>query len=67
MKSLQKIGNSRGILIDKAILKLLKMEDNGSFEVELREGGIFLKPVSFEDIYAKKAKKHRKSPDKLGM
>ena len=33
IKHLQKIGNSRGIIIDKPILDLLHVEENGAFEV----------------------------------
>ena len=65
IKSLQKIGNSKGILIDKSILQLLKIGDDGAFEMELKDGGLFLKPLSVEGLYKKNAKKHRKSLDKL--
>ena len=65
IKSLQKIGNSKGILIDKSILQLLKIGDDGAFEMELKDGGLFLKPLSVERLYEKRAIKHRKSLDKL--
>jgi antitoxin component of MazEF toxin-antitoxin module len=66
VKQLQKIGNSRGIVIDKAILSLLNMDEKGAFEVVPKDGGLFLKPVNLKDIYNKVAKRHRKSLDKLG-
>ena len=66
VKSLQKIGNSRGIVLDKAILSLFNMDENGAFEVVPKDGGLFLKPVNIKDIYNRVAKKHRKSLDKLG-
>ena len=65
VKTLQKIGNSKGIVLDKAILELLKIGENGSFELEIKDGGLFLKPVSIIKIYREKLKKHRKSLDKL--
>jgi antitoxin component of MazEF toxin-antitoxin module len=67
IKRLQKIGNSRGIVIDKAILDLLKVDADGAFEVITKQGGLFLKPVSKKDLYEKLSKKHRMSLDKLGQ
>ncbi len=67
LKRLQKIGNSRGILLDKPILKLLKVDENtGAFEISQRDGGLFLKPVNIKKSYNKVSRKHRKSLDKLG-
>ena len=65
IKRLQKIGNSRGIVIDKPILDLLNLEDNDSFEVTQKEGGLFLKPISAKELYRKISTRHRKSLDKL--
>ena len=65
VKTLQKIGNSRGIVLDRPILKLLKMAENGAFELEIKDGGLFLKPLSLKKLYHAKVKKHRKSLDKL--
>lgn len=67
IRSLQKIGNSKGIVIPRAILDLLKLDDSGSFEVQLQDGGLFLKPINIKQIYKKLSKKHRKSLDKLGQ
>ena len=65
IKHLQKIGNSRGIVIDKPILDLLGVEPDGSFEVHPKEGGLFLKPIDAKQAYKKISKNHRKSLDKL--
>jgi antitoxin component of MazEF toxin-antitoxin module len=65
IKHLQKIGNSRGIVIDKPILELLHVDENGAFEISTRDDGLFLKPISTEKIYKKLSSKHRKSLDKL--
>ena len=66
IKQLRKIGNSQGVIIDKPILDLMKMTDKDSFDVEMKDGGLFLKPVTMKDIYKKRASLHRKSLDKLG-
>ena len=67
IKHLQKIGNSKGIVLDKPILKLLQVDEKtGAFEVLTKDGGLFLKPVNIKKSYQKIAKKHRKSLDKLG-
>lgn len=65
IKHLQKIGNSRGIVIDKPVLDLLNINDDTALEITQKDGGIFLKPISSMDAYSKIAKKHRKSLDKL--
>lgn len=65
IKNLQKIGNSRGIVIDRPILDLLHIEDNAAFEITQMNDGLFLKPLSAIEAYKKVAKKHRKSLDKL--
>ncbi len=65
IKHLQKIGNSRGVVLDKPILDLLGVEPDGSFEVQPHKGGLFLKPINARQAYKKISKKHRKSLDKL--
>ncbi|HNR88525.1 MAG TPA: AbrB/MazE/SpoVT family DNA-binding domain-containing protein [Spirochaetota bacterium] len=65
IKQLQKIGNSRGIVLDKAILDLLNIDDNTSLEVTSERGGLFIRPLTAKDAYKKVASKHRKSLDKL--
>ncbi len=66
IRGLQKIGNSKGIVIPKAILELLHLDESASFDVQIRDGGLFLKPLSIEDAYKFLSKRHRKSLDKLG-
>jgi antitoxin component of MazEF toxin-antitoxin module len=65
IKHLQKIGNSRGIVLDRPILELLHIEDNASFEVTQEKNGLFLRPLSASEAYRKVSQKHRKSLDKL--
>ncbi len=65
IKKLQKIGNSRGILLEKALLALLKVDDDDSVEVIPHENGLLIKKVDAKLAYQKISRKHRKSPDKL--
>jgi antitoxin component of MazEF toxin-antitoxin module len=67
IKHLQKVGNSRGIVLDKPILELLHIADNAVFEITQEKNGLFLKPLSAEDAYRKISQKHRKSLNKLAQ
>jgi antitoxin component of MazEF toxin-antitoxin module len=63
--NLQKIGDSKGIVIDDSILDLLNIKQDSAFEVTHMAGGIYLKPLTVEQVYMKVSSKHRKSLDKL--
>jgi len=65
VKHLQKVGNSKGIVIDKPILKLLNIDEDASFELTTKNGGLFLRPINTKEAYSKVSKRHRKSLDKL--
>lgn len=65
IKKLQKIGNSRGILLEKPLLKLLKVEKDDSVEIVPHEDGLLIKKVDVQSAYREISKKHRKSLDKL--
>ena len=65
IKKLQKIGNSRGILLEKALLKLLKVENEESVELVPHEDGLLIKKIDAQSAYRFVSKKHRKSLDKL--
>jgi antitoxin component of MazEF toxin-antitoxin module len=65
IKHLQKIGNSRGIVLDKPILELLHIGDDTAFEITQENNGLFLKPLSASEAYRKISLKHRKSLNKL--
>jgi len=67
IKHLQKVGNSRGIVLDKPILELHHIADNAAFEITQEKNGLFLKPLSAEDAYRKISQKHRKSLNKLAQ
>lgn len=67
IKALQKIGTSRGIVIDKPILQLLDLDnDSAAVELEITPEGLLLKPVRIEQVYKRVSERHRKSLDKLG-
>lgn len=65
IKKLQKIGNSRGVLLEKALLKLLKVEDDDQVEIIPQDEGLLIKKVDAKSSYQQISKKHRKSLDKL--
>lgn len=67
VKQLQKVGTSKGIVIDKTILEMLDLDhDSAAVELKITEEGLLLKPVKVENVYQKISKKHRESLDKLG-
>lgn len=66
IKKLQKIGNSRGILLEKALLKLLRIEDDDEVEVIPQNEGLLIRKIDPKSAYDVISKKHRKSLDKLG-
>ncbi len=65
IKKLQKIGNSRGILLEKALLALIKVDEDDSVEVVPQENGLLIKKIDAKYAYDQISKKHRKSLDKL--
>ena len=64
-KKLQKIGNSRGIVLDKALLELLKIEEEDELEIVPRDDGLLLKKVDARSAYEEISVRHRDSLDKL--
>lgn len=66
IKKLQKIGNSRGILLEKPLLKLLKVSDDDQVELIPQNDGILIRKVDAKSAYEEISKRHRKSLDKLG-
>lgn len=66
LKQLQKIGNSRGLILDKALLKLLKIEGEEMVEIVPRKDGLLIRRIDREAAYKAVSNRHRKSLDKLG-
>ena len=67
IKKLQNIGNSRGIILEKSLLKLLKVDQDDQVEIIPQENGLLIKKVSVKSAYQTISDKHRKSLDKLGQ
>jgi antitoxin component of MazEF toxin-antitoxin module len=66
IKKLQKIGNSRGVLLEKALLRLLKIDEDDRVEIIPQDDGLLIRKVGVQTAYEKISEKHRKSLDKLG-
>jgi len=66
IKKIQKIGNSHGIILEKSLLKLLKVETDKRVEIVPHGDGLLIKKVDAKSAYQEISKKHRKSLDKLG-
>lgn len=66
IKKLQKIGNSHGILLEKALLKLLKVDKDDKVEIIPQDEGLLIRKAGAKSAYEEISKKHRSSLDKLG-
>lgn len=68
IKKLQRIGNSKGIILEKPLLALLNALDSEDVEIVAQENGLLLKKRdNTMEAYQFIAQKHRKSLDKLGQ
>ena len=65
IKKLQHIGNSQGIILEKALLKLLDVENDDRVEIIPQDEGLLIRKVNPKKAYRAISKKHRKSLDKL--
>jgi antitoxin component of MazEF toxin-antitoxin module len=65
IKKIQKIGNSQGIILEKALLKLIKADKDDHLEVVPHEDGLLLRRSDIRSAYNEISKRHRKSLDKL--
>ena len=66
LKKIQKIGNSRGIVLEKPLLRLLNAENADHIELVTREDGLLIRIIDVKSAYSVISQKHRKSLDKLG-
>lgn len=66
IKKIQKIGNSKGILLEKPLLQLLRVENEEVLEIVPHAEGLLIKKVDAISAYKEVSNKHRKSLDKLG-
>lgn len=67
IKKIQNIGNSKGIVLEKALLKLLKVENDDSVEIIPQNDGLLIRKVDAKSAYEAISSRHRKSLDKLGQ
>ena len=66
IKKIQTIGNSKGIVLEKALLKLLKVENDDTVEIIPQNEGLLIKKVDAKTAYLEISSRHRKPLDKLG-
>lgn len=50
IKQLRKVGNSRALLLDKPILELLGIAEDGQVQLVIRDGSLIVTPVNPEPI-----------------
>lgn len=50
IKQLRKVGNSRALLLDKPILELMGLADDGQVQLVIREGSLIVTPVNPEAV-----------------
>ncbi len=46
IKQLRKVGNSNALILDKAILELLGLRENGLVQLSLQDGALTIVPVN---------------------
>jgi len=69
VKTLRRIGNSYGVIIDRPIMELLGMDSQTRLEMTVHNGGLLLRPItdagdhkaSVRKSSARMAKIHRQS------
>lgn len=66
IKKIQRIGNSKGIILDQTLLKLLDIQDDSEVEVQVKGDSLLIQKMSVSYAYDKVSKKHQASLDKLG-
>ena len=62
IKHLQKVGNSNALILDRALMELVGLEDNGDVQITVHNGSLILTPA-----HPKKVEQEyfQKSLDKL--
>lgn len=45
IKQLRKVGNSKALILDKPILELLGLEENGQVQLTIQDGHLIVTPV----------------------
>ena len=55
IKQLRKVGNSNAILLDKPLLELVGLKEDGTVEITVDHGSIILTPVNPASVPADRA------------
>jgi len=50
VKRLRKVGNSSALILDRALLELVGLEENGEVQVTLRNGSLILTPANPKQV-----------------
>jgi len=45
IKQLRKVGNSNALLLDKAVMELIGLEEDGQVQLKVHEGSLIVTPV----------------------
>jgi len=45
IKKLKKVGNSNAVILDKAIMELVGLEENGEVQITIHDGSVVLTPA----------------------
>jgi len=52
VKQLRKVGNSQALILDRALLELVGLEENGEVQVTVHDGSIILTPAHPREVSA---------------
>jgi antitoxin component of MazEF toxin-antitoxin module len=50
IKQLRKVGNSNALILDRAVMELIGLEEKGSIQLTVRNGSLILTPTSPKEI-----------------
>ena len=54
IKTLRKVGNSNALLLDKAVMELVGLDENGRVQLTVRDGVIIIAPANPRPVDPKK-------------
>jgi len=52
IKQLRKVGNSNALILDKPILELLGIEENGQVQLTIQDGNLIIAPAGPQTVSA---------------
>ena len=56
IKQLRKLGNSNALILDKPILELLGLEENGQVQLTIQDGNLIITPANPQLVKAEEMK-----------